>query len=851
MDIREDGLDDAHARTFEWFLKNPIPPDPSVAPLRQWVRSKESIFWISGKAGCGKSTLMKYTVTAPGMSKMLDDEFPGKNRIVASHYLYERGKDPLQKSKEGLLRHLLYHLITQDRALAKPIFKHLKAVRYFDSETVWSWKELKTALELALGAVRPNTIVLLFIDGLDEYRAIRKLESLGLDDEDEDADEDLAEAITDGHQEIADLLLRMARHNHVRLCVSSRPLIVFQDNFKNFRRMELHTKTSGDIKQYVSDQLANNPLLAELTIEKPTFEEEVKTEILLKADGVFLWVKLVMGIIIRSLRGRDTVDVLLSKIRSMPKELGGKGGLYMAMLRNISLEDRKEGFKYFQILLKSEFELDPLFVSYATDNESEVYTMSMSCLGSDEMKARRTRTAERLLTRCGGLLEVKTQLEKSRFRKEYETRITVTFIHQTAKEFVTKRSNWELLLGANIQNSFDGSLALQRAAVILLKRSKPLHEGRTEEESCTIWDRLLFCLDCASMTDQSSRDASAKLVLLADRVMFNLYRPQELCDYNLTDYSTQNLFRSDRNEGQEPSLQELSSHLTPCKTTLNMISSLRPHHWSVLDPYAYDIPKHKSLMAVAVQSNLSSFLDVMSQGGEITITSPQEYPLLAYGVVPFRVDYSIIDSDSRLGINQCEPEITVLLLQAGEDPNQQYSGPAYYLDCTVWQGVLVYGDLLYETCVWKQGPAGKEGNFDKFGKWVENAKLLLNWGADANATCPVTDQELLLVSYEQSYRHRSSLFIMTTILWRVARSQGWHKDALQLMVDKGATLREGEREDLLTLAEILKIPQPLIRSFSEIVLEGTVIGDNAGATLSPRASERYKVEKRLRGLFLH
>jgi hypothetical protein len=257
-----------------------------------------------------------------------------------------------------------------------------------------------------------------------------------------------------------------------------------------------------------------------------------------------------------------------------------------------------------------------------------------------------------------------------------------------------------------------------------------------------------------------------------------------------------------------------------------------------MEPGALDIPRGKDLMAVAVQCNLFSFLEIMSQRRDVTITSPQEYPLIAYGVVPYRTNTTLVD-ESRLGIDGCDPDVTLFLLQAGETPNQQYTGPSYYKDCTVWQGFLIHGDLLFEMVAWEASTASKEGNFAKFGPWVENAKLLMEWGADVNISCSVSDRRLLIQEFQLGYRHRSALFIMTTILWRAARSQGWRKDALQLMTAKGAKLKAGEKEELLDLADMLKIPQPLVRSVSEIVLESRDSDSTDGnVSLSGRTSNR-------------
>lgn len=813
MEAREEDLDmePAHRGTFKWIMEPDVNASPpKTSPLIDWLKSNDTLFWLSGKAGSGKSTLMQYIITHHKLSQIFEDTFPDKRRIVTWHYLYERGKDPLQKSREGLLRHLLYHIISQDLSLALPIFKLQKTARSFDHEKVWNWKELKAALEAVLAGLPADVVVLFFIDGLDEYRPIRKLQSLDVeDDADEETSAQLAEVINDGHQEIAELVQSLSKYNNVRLCISSRPLIVFRDNFAGCKSMELHTLTSGDISKYVGDRLAGNELLSQLTILEPTFEDEVKKEILAKADGVFLWVKLVLTVLVRGLKQRDTVEELLQKLRLMPQELGGKNGLYMAMLRNISPENRKDGYAYFQVFQRSEDDLDPLLLSFAMDHEHEVYMVESSPLPAREVSARSWRTADRLVSRCGGLLELRASGSGR----------GINFIHQTAKEFVMKKSNWEILLGSNQQQEFDGALALQRASVMLLKRSSPCFREGGNGNAGTVWGRLRTSLLYASITEERSRVASAKLILLADRIMFNLCRPEYLCDYTLTDFGTLNVFGIPRGEQPIPTLYDLASHLRSTSPLANVVSPLWPNHWSFLD--SSHNPKDKSLISIAVQTNLISFLDIMmepSMGMSKFFTS--DYPLLAHALVPYRLVGTLKDDGGRLGQDQCSAELTSQLLQAGQNPNQIYCGPAYHHRCTAWQGFLVYGDFLFDPYTTSFEATGGVGSRQDYKTWAANALLLILHGADLTVTCAVVDQAHYIKQIEKHYPHRSALFIIVTILWRASRTIGWKKDILEVLMLKGARLRENEKEQLLELAEALKVPQPLVRSVSEIVLEG-------------------------------
>jgi DNA repair exonuclease SbcCD ATPase subunit len=51
---RRDDIPRSYEWTYKWIF------DPERCPLATWLEHGEGIFWISGKAGSGKSTLMKY-----------------------------------------------------------------------------------------------------------------------------------------------------------------------------------------------------------------------------------------------------------------------------------------------------------------------------------------------------------------------------------------------------------------------------------------------------------------------------------------------------------------------------------------------------------------------------------------------------------------------------------------------------------------------------------------------------------------------------------------------------------------------------------------------------------------------
>jgi len=61
--IRHDRIPSAYAKTFDWIFEDQLYKVDGIAmniSFKKWLGSQNGIYWISGKPGSGKSTLMKY-----------------------------------------------------------------------------------------------------------------------------------------------------------------------------------------------------------------------------------------------------------------------------------------------------------------------------------------------------------------------------------------------------------------------------------------------------------------------------------------------------------------------------------------------------------------------------------------------------------------------------------------------------------------------------------------------------------------------------------------------------------------------------------------------------------------------
>jgi len=110
---REAGIAETYGETFSWTLDDDgferlarmrLPEHDEMrnsnvnSSFVLWlVSDSDQIFWLSGKAVSGKSTLMKYLYNDNRTKKKLKKWAGGSDPILAAFFFFERG-DALQKS---------------------------------------------------------------------------------------------------------------------------------------------------------------------------------------------------------------------------------------------------------------------------------------------------------------------------------------------------------------------------------------------------------------------------------------------------------------------------------------------------------------------------------------------------------------------------------------------------------------------------------------------------------------------------------------------------------------------------------------------------------------------------------
>jgi len=129
MDQRCEEVAEAYQQTFRWIFL----PDTENQPwdnFVQWLQSRTGIYWINGKAGSGKSTLMRYICNSPATRRELKAHWAGETPFSTPGFFFWNSGTIEQRSQASLLRSLLYETLHDDQTLIPIVLPWLYARSY-------------------------------------------------------------------------------------------------------------------------------------------------------------------------------------------------------------------------------------------------------------------------------------------------------------------------------------------------------------------------------------------------------------------------------------------------------------------------------------------------------------------------------------------------------------------------------------------------------------------------------------------------------------------------------------------------------------------------------------------------
>lgn len=138
-----------------------------ASKVQTWLKTSNHIFWVSGKAGSGKSTLMKFLFEH--QQTRLDLRYwAGGDVIVAAFFCWRAGSSELEKSYLGLLRGLLYQVLHERPEMIELVLpqRWQLVIRSAMCKKPWTKEELVTAFDKLLQAPETSSRFCFFVDGL-------------------------------------------------------------------------------------------------------------------------------------------------------------------------------------------------------------------------------------------------------------------------------------------------------------------------------------------------------------------------------------------------------------------------------------------------------------------------------------------------------------------------------------------------------------------------------------------------------------------------------------------------------------------------------------------------------------
>ena len=179
MDARRDQIRRIHPKTMQWVFSRKTDTQPPWHEVVGWLEARdcERIYWIHGKPGSGKSTLMRI-LERDIQQHHLGGWMTDQGTITASAYFWHASSSPMQRSIEGLISSLLFQLLKQLPYLIPEV---MTADRWEDAifaksasstSELWTIDQLQAALHsvVELTSERSDTPknILLQVDGMDE-----------------------------------------------------------------------------------------------------------------------------------------------------------------------------------------------------------------------------------------------------------------------------------------------------------------------------------------------------------------------------------------------------------------------------------------------------------------------------------------------------------------------------------------------------------------------------------------------------------------------------------------------------------------------------------------------------------
>lgn len=236
--------------------------------------------------------------------------------FLISYFFYELG-DPQEKAFVSLLHAFVYRLLVEMHGFSKRassmLIRVLEPYMEKTTERPWTQEGLQEALRSIVATFPTNVELVLFIDGFDECGG--------------------------NHADQLDFLKGLVESSKgsklsIKICIASRADVDIQLRLSIYPSLAIHRLTNPDISSFVTRRLK---AAWELMASQPdgttaTFDQKLIDNVVRKAEGVFLWVNLVVTQLVMAIEAEADGSDLHRLVASLPE---GLGQLYQSIVAKI------------------------------------------------------------------------------------------------------------------------------------------------------------------------------------------------------------------------------------------------------------------------------------------------------------------------------------------------------------------------------------------------------------------------------------------------------------------------------------------------------------------------------------
>ena len=446
-----------HKESFQWIWNT----EGTKPGFVDWLRSDGCVFWIQGKPGSGKSTLMKYLIenerTKELMSKTSTPTF------FISYFFYELGH-PQEKAFVSLLHAFVYRLLKELHGISKTassmLIQILKPYRQLMKEGPWVQEVLQEVLRHIALNCPVNAGVLLFVDGFDECDGnhANQLDFL----------KDLVES-----SKFSKLSIKM--------CIASRAEVDIRLRLSTYPSLAIHHFTESDIASYVTERLktAWDLMASQPDGTTATFYQQLIDDVVRRAEGVFLWVNLVVTQLVLAIETEAEASDLHRLVAMLPE---GLKQLYQSIVAKIPKDRLHDAINLLKLTASTnaqessaEFGADTLWkICNAMKEPSTAISKKAyfeEGFRGDEAPGQKQQCAamkRRIQSSCRGLVHCDDMLNLCEAK--------VTFLHRTCVEYVLNTEVFSQMVAKADRNLIRNPEVSLMAMALRLVKADPQHK---------------------------------------------------------------------------------------------------------------------------------------------------------------------------------------------------------------------------------------------------------------------------------------------------------------------------------------------------------------------------------------